>query len=81
MLANLNKRAVVSDALLRRLHLVSQGKRAQLSSPHTIATATLDGMLLQRGLVRIVKHRDHTRTYTLTDAGAAILNARAKEQR
>lgn len=72
---DISKRATLSDSLRRRLHLISQGKRAQLAVPHTIATATLDGLLQQRGLVRTVKHRDHTRTYALTDAGRTALGA------
>lgn len=77
----INSRATTSDALLRRLHLIAQGKEAQHADRITIATATLDGILLGRGFVRTVKHRNGTRSYALTDLGREILNARAKESK
>ncbi len=37
--------------------------------------AALGGRFEQRGLVRTVQHRDHTRSYALTDAGIAAIEA------
>lgn len=67
-----------SSALIRRLRVIARGRAAQFAEPLTMATIVLDGMLEKRGLVRTVKHRDHTRSYALTDAGRAALKAVSK---
>lgn len=43
-----------------------------------IERAVLGGMFLGEGLVREVRHRNHTRSYALTQAGKAFL-AQEKE--
>lgn len=62
----------LSDALLRTLRVCAAGKDASLQR-RGMSFAVLCGLLVERGLVRSVKHRDHTRTYTPTDLGKVIL--------
>lgn len=38
-----------------------------------LARAVLTGKYIKRGLLRAVKHRDHTVSYVLTDAGKFFL--------
>lgn len=59
----------------RFLLLAAEGKQAQLDfCAKTLAAVVLD-VLREKGLVRLVKHRDFTRTYVLTRAGRAALQA------
>jgi hypothetical protein len=62
----------LSPALQRALLVIAQGMAAQLADV-SVASSVLRGMLQERGLVRTVRHRDHTRSYALTKAGRATL--------
>lgn len=56
------------------LERIALGKNAQLGpQAGGLTFAVLAGMLEKRGLVREVKHRDHTRTYVLTSEGRGCL--------
>lgn len=64
----------------RRLFQISHMKRGQRSYQLTdefcaftgSCRSIIDGELLRRGLVREKKHRDHTRSYVLTDKGRVV---------
>lgn len=56
------------------LERIALGKRAQIGpQAGGLTFAVLASMLEKRGLVRTVKHRDHTRTYALTSEGRGCL--------
>jgi hypothetical protein len=56
------------------LERIALGKEAQIEpQAGGLTFAVLAGMLEKRGLVRTVRHRDHTRTYTLTSEGRGCL--------
>lgn len=60
----------LTTSLRNCLERIALGKDAQLGpQAGGLTFAVLAGMLEKRGLVRTVKHRDGTRTYTLTDEG------------
>ena len=64
----------LTTSLRNCLERIALGKTAQLGPQAGGLTFTvLAGMLEKRGLVRTVKHRDHTRTYVLTDEGRGCL--------
>jgi len=64
----------LSTSLRNCLERIALGKTAQLGpQAGGITFAVLAGMLEKRGLVRTVKHRDHTRTYALTREGRDCL--------
>ena len=66
--------AQISKALMRTLEKCAEGPSAQLGpQAGGMAFAVLAGLLEERGLVRLVRHRDHTRTYALTAAGRSAL--------
>jgi len=65
--------STLRSALVRRLRVIARGKEAQLAEKVTMTTIAIDGMLEQRGMIRTVRHRDHTRTYALTDLGRLAL--------
>lgn len=67
----------LSNVDRRYLTLAAEGKQAQLDYPALTAAAIILGGLAERGLVRLVKHRDGTRTYTPTALGRVHLTARA----
>jgi hypothetical protein len=56
------------------LERIALGKEAQIGpQAGGLTFAVLAGMLEKRGLVRTVRHRDHTRTYALTSEGRGCL--------
>ena len=64
----------ISAALRRVLERIEAGHQAQLGpQAGGLSFAVLAGMLAERGLVRLVKRRDHTQTYTLTKDGKECL--------
>ncbi len=64
----------LTTSLRNCLERIALGKEAQLGpQAGGLTFAVLAGMLEKRGLVRVVKHRDRTRTYTLTDEGRGCL--------
>jgi hypothetical protein len=63
----------MSAPIARALCLVGRGKIAQHAALKTAPSIRiLLGILVDRGLARTVKHRDHTRSYALTDAGKRL---------
>ena len=67
-----SERPRLSESLARALRVCREGKNACLQKSG-MTFAIMCGMLLERGLVREVKHRDHTRTYVPTETGLAAL--------
>lgn len=63
----------LSPALVRLLTDIASGYETQTRRLRGIEFAVLAGMLESRGLVRVVKRRDHTRPYALTVKGKAYL--------
>ena len=64
----------LTASLRNCLERIALGKTRQLGPQGGgITFAVLAGMLEKRGLVRTVRHRDGTRTYTLTGEGRACL--------
>lgn len=64
----------LTTSLRNCLERISLGKEAQIGpQAGGLTFAVLAGMLEKRGLVRTVRHRDHTRTYALTDEGRGCL--------
>jgi DNA-binding PadR family transcriptional regulator len=64
--------APLSLPLRNALGRVALGRAAQIAAA-SMPESVLTGMLAERGLVRTVRHRDHTRSYALTEAGRAAL--------
>jgi hypothetical protein len=62
----------LSESLARALRVCVKGKDASLQNSG-MTFGIMCGMLLERGFVREVKHRDHTRTYVPTETGLAAL--------
>lgn len=64
----------ISAALQRCLSRIAAGYHTQLG-PHAggLSFAILAGMLCERGLARVVKRRDGTRPYALTQEGKDCL--------
>jgi hypothetical protein len=62
----------LSESLARALRVCVEGKDASLQNSG-MTFGIMCGMLLERGFVREVKHRDHTRTYVPTETGLAAL--------
>jgi len=64
----------LSVSLRNCLERIARGPSEQLRPRSDgVSFAILAGMLEERGLVRTVKHRNHTRTYALTSEGKACL--------
>lgn len=64
----------LTTSLRNCLERIALGKSAQLGpQAGGLTFAVLAGMLAKRGLVRSIKHRDHTRTYALTSEGRGCL--------
>lgn len=64
----------LSPALARMLLTIARGKDAQYAAfRESPSLCVLAGILEQRGYVRTVKHRDHTRSYKLTGLGDQAL--------
>ena len=63
----------MTPTLLKYARIIARGKKAVLSEANGCSAAIVCGMLVERGLARVVKHRDHTRTYALTAAGKRAL--------
>ena len=69
----------ISASLRNCLERCALGPSAQFGPRSDgMSFVILASMLEKRGLVRTVKHRNHTRTYALTAAGRACL-ARVKQ--
>jgi hypothetical protein len=66
--------AKISSALQRTLERIAMGYDSQLGpQAGGLSFAILAGMLAERGLVRVVKRRDGTRPYALTQEGKNCL--------
>jgi hypothetical protein len=64
----------LTTSLRNCLERIALGKDAQIGpQAGGLTFAVLAGMLEKHGLVRTVKHRDHTRTYVLTSEGRGCL--------
>lgn len=68
-----------NDTMRRHLSRIAGGKAAQVGpGKSSITTAILDGIAIERGWARNVKHRDHTRSLALTPAGRIALTESEK---
>ncbi len=71
----------LSTSLRNCLERCALGPSAQLGPRSDgMAFAILASMLEERGLVRTVKHRNHTRTYALTAEGKKCLAGMRQHQ-
>jgi len=63
---------LISDRMGAVLATLAKGKEAQLADQSPVLRV-LGGRAVGLGLARTIRHRDHTRTLALTDAGRAAL--------